>query len=433
MDRSLILSLARVGPSRDPPAPRSDLIVKARNRTEANDASEGSRNPLDGDRPSRLDGDGLAAGGRQHQGTAPPTSSACRREAFKADALVTSAFGARPTRVTPHRRTPPVDRSGPGAGPPHDDRRAEVAVGPPRKAFACEPCNDALDAHLAPRRRPEGRCRSRRIGRTRRLTVDLRRGKHRSNGQRACRRERVLPLRSPSLDAGMAEGRLDADRTDFVGREKSPGVRESERGFLLPPGAPMLASSVGSRPRRADGRAVQDAALVTRPRRRFERVAQACRITSPPPRVRRAGRRSPSTTNPGVGAHAPHPAASSGRRMPSNSARSQRENVCGFPGGCGLRRTSPTRLTTSSPHHALCPMFAPRTNGSWNCAVGPARRDACQTWAVGRLVTVRRGRRWGWWVEGRRSSGGLFRKTWWPTEGMARAMGRWIGGDDASR
>jgi hypothetical protein len=72
------------------------------------------------------------------------------------------------------------------------------------------------------------------------------------------------------------------------------------------------------------------------------------------------------------------------------------------------------------------------TSGSWSCAVGLARRVACQTWAVSRLVTVRRGRRWGWWVEERKGSGGLFMRTWWPTEGMARAIGRWIGGDDAS-
>jgi hypothetical protein len=43
-----------------------------------------------------------------------------------------------------------------------------------------------------------------------------------------------------------------------------------------------------------------------------------------------------------------------------------------------------------------------------------------------RQVTVRPGRHTGWWVEGRRRSR-LFMKTWWPTEGMARMVGRWVG------
>jgi hypothetical protein len=54
--------------------------------------------------------------------------------------------------------------------------------------------------------------------------------------------------------------------------------------------------------------------------------------------------------------------------------------------------------------------------------------DGCQNAVVSREVIVRRGRHWGWWVEGRKESGGLFMKTWWPTEGLARTVGRWIGG-----
>jgi hypothetical protein len=45
-----------------------------------------------------------------------------------------------------------------------------------------------------------------------------------------------------------------------------------------------------------------------------------------------------------------------------------------------------------------------------------------------RRVIVRRGRHVGWWVEGRRSGGRLFMKTWWPTQGLARAVARLVGG-----
>ena len=48
----------------------------------------------------------------------------------------------------------------------------------------------------------------------------------------------------------------------------------------------------------------------------------------------------------------------------------------------------------------------------------------------GRKVVVRPGRRVGWWVEGRWPSGRLFMKTWWPTEGLARAVARLVGGRD---
>ena len=46
-----------------------------------------------------------------------------------------------------------------------------------------------------------------------------------------------------------------------------------------------------------------------------------------------------------------------------------------------------------------------------------------------RQVLVRRGRHLGWWVEGRKAGGGLFILTWWPTEGLARAIASLIGGE----
>jgi hypothetical protein len=33
----------------------------------------------------------------------------------------------------------------------------------------------------------------------------------------------------------------------------------------------------------------------------------------------------------------------------------------------------------------------------------------------------------GWWVEGRSAGGRLFMKTWWPTQGLARAVARLVG------
>ena len=46
-----------------------------------------------------------------------------------------------------------------------------------------------------------------------------------------------------------------------------------------------------------------------------------------------------------------------------------------------------------------------------------------------RRVVLQRGRRVGWWVEGRSASGRLFMKTWWPTEGLAPMVARLVGGD----
>jgi hypothetical protein len=45
-----------------------------------------------------------------------------------------------------------------------------------------------------------------------------------------------------------------------------------------------------------------------------------------------------------------------------------------------------------------------------------------------RQVVLRRGRHVGWWVEGRSGGGRLFMKTWWPTQGLARAVARLVGG-----
>ena len=44
-----------------------------------------------------------------------------------------------------------------------------------------------------------------------------------------------------------------------------------------------------------------------------------------------------------------------------------------------------------------------------------------------RRVVVRRGRHFGWWVDGRKESGSRFMLTWWPTEQMANAVARWVG------
>ena len=66
---------------------------------------------------------------------------------------------------------------------------------------------------------------------------------------------------------------------------------------------------------------------------------------------------------------------------------------------------------------------------------GAHNRTACvgRWWPVSpRQVTVRPGRHFGWWVEGRRASGSLFMKTWWPTRSLAQAVARWIGARDDS-
>jgi hypothetical protein len=45
-----------------------------------------------------------------------------------------------------------------------------------------------------------------------------------------------------------------------------------------------------------------------------------------------------------------------------------------------------------------------------------------------RQVVIRQRRHVGWWVEGRWANGRLFMKTWWPTQGLARAVARLVGG-----
>ena len=44
-----------------------------------------------------------------------------------------------------------------------------------------------------------------------------------------------------------------------------------------------------------------------------------------------------------------------------------------------------------------------------------------------RKVGIRRGRHLGWWVEARTDTDRLLMLTWWPTEGIARAVAGWIG------
>jgi hypothetical protein len=43
-----------------------------------------------------------------------------------------------------------------------------------------------------------------------------------------------------------------------------------------------------------------------------------------------------------------------------------------------------------------------------------------------RRVDIRKGRHVGWWVDGFRANGKRFMLTWWPTEGIARAVARWV-------
>ena len=39
-------------------------------------------------------------------------------------------------------------------------------------------------------------------------------------------------------------------------------------------------------------------------------------------------------------------------------------------------------------------------------------------------LVIRRGRRFGWWIEGRKTNGRLYMLTWWPTKGMAPLIAR---------
>ena len=47
-----------------------------------------------------------------------------------------------------------------------------------------------------------------------------------------------------------------------------------------------------------------------------------------------------------------------------------------------------------------------------------------------RRVVVRRGRHFGWWVDGWRENGRRFMLTWWPTERIAQTVARLVGGGD---
>ena len=39
-------------------------------------------------------------------------------------------------------------------------------------------------------------------------------------------------------------------------------------------------------------------------------------------------------------------------------------------------------------------------------------------------LVIRHGRRFGWWIEGRKSNGRLYMFTWWPTKGLASLIAR---------
>ena len=39
-------------------------------------------------------------------------------------------------------------------------------------------------------------------------------------------------------------------------------------------------------------------------------------------------------------------------------------------------------------------------------------------------LVIRSGRRFGWWIEGRKSNGRLYMFTWWPTKGLASLIAR---------
>jgi hypothetical protein len=45
---------------------------------------------------------------------------------------------------------------------------------------------------------------------------------------------------------------------------------------------------------------------------------------------------------------------------------------------------------------------------------------------MARSVVVKPGKHWGWWIEGRKSKGGLFMYVWWPTEAFARRIAGWF-------
>jgi len=43
-------------------------------------------------------------------------------------------------------------------------------------------------------------------------------------------------------------------------------------------------------------------------------------------------------------------------------------------------------------------------------------------------VNVRRGKHFGYWVVGRKASGGVFMYVWWPSQKMAESLARWVRG-----
>jgi hypothetical protein len=47
--------------------------------------------------------------------------------------------------------------------------------------------------------------------------------------------------------------------------------------------------------------------------------------------------------------------------------------------------------------------------------------------ATYRPLVIHRGRRFGWWIEGRKATGRRYMWTWWPTKGLALWVARrWV-------
>ena len=105
-----------------------------------------------------------------------------------------------------------------------------------------------------------------------------------------------------------------------------------------------------------------------------------------------------------------------------------------FKSGFGVKDcTSPPPAISSSPFLACRMNTVEPTNSASSAAKSPGRLPDQSPSAVegasmsDRDVVLRRGRHIGWWVEGRSAGGRLFMKTWWPTEGLARAVARLVG------
>ena len=93
------------------------------------------------------------------------------------------------------------------------------------------------------------------------------------------------------------------------------------------------------------------------------------------------------------------------------------------------RKTTRRRLEHETAHrqwaadvHPPTPVSSPRSSAS-------ARRDPLVVEGSESAQDRHPSKRhFGWWVEGRKASGGLFMKTWWPSRGLADLIARWTGG-----